>query len=372
MTEPVTNSGVQPQSKERVRDEGEQPQSPISIEVVSKVLAVTLVFLYMSGFLISSLHNFQYGFSEMNPLRPRILAAGGWFAIFIAVPFALVWGLKKQYVLKVKSNGLSEFGIFLGLYMASTLFLGILTGSLFAFDNISKPPLPWWDTGLVVVIILTAVAIFGFIVAQQIKGKLPTWVAPALILPYYGYILWSASYELFSKHLFGYNATSFWFLVAGGYIYYELDARKWVLKTGRWDRTIVGFFLIMTTFATVYYPHIMTKWGGGALIPIELTFSKDAPVRSGVQIDCSLIDETDAGFYVIGKEGSSATFIPRSEISSIYYGQGNGHSVFTESLPQQTLSSPPNSRLSNQPTTMQASPSQQPSPQHTDDKLPRR
>jgi hypothetical protein len=32
----------------------------------------------------------------MNPLRPRILAAGGWFAIFMVVPFALVWELRTR------------------------------------------------------------------------------------------------------------------------------------------------------------------------------------------------------------------------------------------------------------------------------------
>ena len=151
----------------------------------------------------------------------------------------------------------------------------------------------------------------------------------------------------------------FWILIAGGYIYYELHTRKWTLRGGKWDITIVGFFFMLTIFATIYYPHIMAKWGGGALIPIELTFSRDAPVRSGMQVDCSLIDETDAGFYVIMKAEPLATFIPRTEISSIYYGQGNGHSVFTDSLPQQTPSCPPNSPLSNQSTTMQATPSKQ-------------
>ena len=93
-TEIVRNEREQPQSAEAVTGSVAQPQSPVSIDSLSKVLAVALVFLYVSEFLITSLHNFQYGFSEMNPLRPRILAAGGWFAIFIAVPFALVWELK--------------------------------------------------------------------------------------------------------------------------------------------------------------------------------------------------------------------------------------------------------------------------------------
>jgi hypothetical protein len=48
-------------------------RSPVSIDSVSKALDVFLVFLYVSGFLITSLHIFKYGFSEMNPLRPKTL-----------------------------------------------------------------------------------------------------------------------------------------------------------------------------------------------------------------------------------------------------------------------------------------------------------
>jgi hypothetical protein len=355
---PPQDTGQQPQSSELVRNDN-APQSPVSIDSLSKVLAVALVFLYVSGFLITSLHNFQYGFSEMNPLRPRILAAGGWFAIFIAVPFTLVWELKKHSVLKDGSNNLSKFATLVAAYMASAIFLISGTQGLFAFDYTVSPvreaPFPWWLVILVVLGFLVALALVVFAVLL-LRSKLPAWAASASILLFYGYIQWSAYYELFTKHSFRSNAMYFWILVAGGYIYYELNARTWTLRLGQWERTMVGVFILMTIFATVYYPRIMAKWGGGALIPIELTFSKDAPVRPDVQFDCSLIDETDAGFYVVGKGEPSATFIPRAEISSIYYGQGNGHSVLTESPPQQLPSSSPNIPTSNQPAT----PSRQP------------
>jgi hypothetical protein len=372
----ATNSGAQPQSTEIVRNQGgqhksaeavtdnvAQPQSPLSVDSLSKVLGVTLIFLYVSGFLITSLHNFQYGFSEMNPLRPRILAAGGWFAIFIAVPFALVWELKKHSILKDKSNKLSRFATLVAAYMTSAIFLIYWTQGLFAFDDASEPvsgPFPpWWQIVLLLLGVLVALVVI-VVVYAKLKTKLPAWATSALTLGFYCYILFAAYYQLFSKHSFKSNAMYFWVLITGGFIYFELSRRKWIFQAGQWDITILGFFFMMTIFATVYYPHIMAKWGGGALIPIELTFFKDAPVRSGVQVDCSLIDETDAGFYVIGRGEPYATFIPRTEISSIYYGQVNGHSLFTEGLPRQAPSSPQNSPLSIQPSTSQVTPSQQP------------
>src|SRR5579871_2249894 len=61
-----------------------------TIDVVSKAVALCIAVIYVSGFLITSLNDFRYGFSVMNPLRPRILAAGGWFFLFLAVPVELI------------------------------------------------------------------------------------------------------------------------------------------------------------------------------------------------------------------------------------------------------------------------------------------
>jgi len=46
---------------------------------MSKGFAGIAIALYACGFLIISLHNSRYGFSETNPFRPRMLAAGAWF-----------------------------------------------------------------------------------------------------------------------------------------------------------------------------------------------------------------------------------------------------------------------------------------------------
>jgi hypothetical protein len=85
---------------------------------------------------------------------------------------------------------------------------------------------------------------------------------------------------------------------------------------------------ILTVFATIYYPHIKSKWGGGEPISIEITFSKDAPNHSGQTVNCFLIDETDEGFYAVGKGDRHATFIPRTEVSLVYFAESNEQSIF--------------------------------------------
>jgi hypothetical protein len=48
-------------------------------------------------------------------------------------------------------------------------------------------------------------------------------------------------------------------------------------------------------------------------------FTKDSLVSPGRSVSAKIVDETDAGFYVIGGNDKRATFIPRSEVVMVYY-----------------------------------------------------
>jgi hypothetical protein len=161
MTEPATDNGELRASTEPALNNARPSQTPTpppsSLDSLTKGFALTLVFLYVSGFLITSLHNFQYGFSEMNPLRPRILAAGSWFAIFMAIPFALVWQLRESSALKDKSTGLNKYSTLISTYLASGLFFYFISRFLFVFDVDSASKAadnPWWMTALLSVVFL--------------------------------------------------------------------------------------------------------------------------------------------------------------------------------------------------------------------------
>ena len=304
------------------------PQSSPSIDAISKMLALAVVFLYLSGFLITSLHNFQYGFSEMNPLRPRILAAGGWIAVFTFVPFALVWELR-THLPSIRSESRvirGHFGVIV-VYMGSASLLLTFAVGLFAFQ--STPATDHW---MAVTIIATG---FSFLVLmfsysfRLFDFRFARIFGIALIVGWLGTFFAGGLYEILFRHQFTALSLNFWLLLLGIFVYFELCRRDWTLSLRGWQLLLVELFAMLTLFATVYYPHIMAKWGGGTLIPVEITLAKDVTTRSGSFIECSLIDETDSGFYVIAKDDSFATFLPRAEVSSIYYGRGNTHLAIT-------------------------------------------
>jgi hypothetical protein len=308
-------------------------QPRLSIDSASKLVAVALVFLYLSGFLITSLHDFQYGFSELDPLRPRILAAGGWFTIMLTVPFALVWELKRHSAWTAKSSIIDRASALLLAYMGSALFLSANSSYVFTFDYGVAPPVttPWWQVLLIVLagIVLSIAATFFLIrkYGQQFKN----WFVYIFTLGFWGVILSDACFRVMVKHQFVSSAITLWLFAVGAVFCFELVTRDWRFKVGFWQRTLVVFFVLLTMFSTFYYPHIDAKWGGGAPLPIYLVVSQSGGARPGKQVACTLIDETDSGYFVVVKGETAATFIPRREVAYIFFGKQTDHSMFTES-----------------------------------------
>ncbi len=300
--------------------------APLSIDALSKLTALVLVLVYVSGFLITSLNDFRYGFSEMNPLRPRIIAAGGWFGLFLAVPFAMVKQWTRHSLWKQNLSKWHKAALLLYVYYALCQFLMVYSTYIFAFDETKGPPVPTpatWKIVLAILFILIAIVLVG-----AYYSRLPRWLVATSIFLFLGWIIWSAYSSMFVKHTFQRDAPTLWMLGAGALVYLEMRDRAWKPKLGYWPRTLVVLLFILTVFATVYYPHIMSKWGGGAPLSVAITLSKDAPDHGGQVVACSLIDETDSGFYVIGSGDRHATFIPRAEVSLVHFADRNEPSVF--------------------------------------------
>lgn len=293
------------------------PPSPvvrvISVDSVSKWTAIALVCLYVVGFLITSLNDFRYGFIEMNPLRPRILAAGGWFTIFTAVPFAVLLELKRHSLWQQNLSKWHKAALLLyTYYILENIFVTNCTAYIFSFDDLANqgPTTIWgWiQLSTFLFAVLAAALLYYF------HSRFPKWIVAIAIFLFFGWLIWRAIEGLFIRKMFLPDAPIFWFLAVGAVIYTELSRRDWKPLLGDWSWTLVVILGLVTMFATVYYPHIMPKWGGGAPIPVVVTLSKDAPYRPGQAVNCSLIDETDSGFYVAGTNKLRATFIPRSEV----------------------------------------------------------
>src|SRR5579884_4161739 len=70
-------------------------------DILSKGVAGAVLALYASGFLIISIHQSTYGFTEASPFRPRILAAGSWFFFFFAIPIAVAMQYRDKSWMKI-------------------------------------------------------------------------------------------------------------------------------------------------------------------------------------------------------------------------------------------------------------------------------
>jgi hypothetical protein len=66
------------------------------IESLGKLGPIVLVSIYVVGFLTLSLRDALYGFSELDPLRPRILSAGTWFLVFAGVPVVIATAIEEH------------------------------------------------------------------------------------------------------------------------------------------------------------------------------------------------------------------------------------------------------------------------------------
>jgi hypothetical protein len=98
-----------------------------------------------------------------------------------------------------------------------------------------------------------------------------------------------------------------------------MESRSWKLKTGNWKQSVALGIGAVAAFSSFYYPQIKPSWGGGEPVPSTMYFTKDSLVSPGRSVSAKIVDETDAGFYVIGGNDKRATFIPRSEVVMVYY-----------------------------------------------------
>jgi hypothetical protein len=108
-------------------------------------------------------------------------------------------------------------------------------------------------------------------------------------------------------------------MASSWFVALEMRARSWKLQLGNWYQSLGWSITFLAVFSSIYYPQIQTSWGGGAPISAIIYFTKDSPLLPNRNVSAKILDETDAGFYLVGANDKRATFIPRSGIAMIYY-----------------------------------------------------
>jgi hypothetical protein len=295
-----------------------------SVELASKFTAALLFSVYASGFLITSLHTSVYGFTAINPLRPKILAAGAWFLFFAAVPVMLGSGARKQVFALLERREWFHLGEWVLFYYGLCVILGLSSIPLFDYP-LSAPfekPATW---SLVLFLAATLVVLAAVvIIAGIVKGPRIQLGAMAL---YVAVILYGSGFTAYriSQGQFDFSHVTLWLFGLGVWTLVEL--RIYRTNPQRWVGTVFVALLVMSAFARYYCPRIKSSWGGGSPISVVLYLSKDAPVAAGKQLQAILLDESDAGYYVVPAHENKAIFFPRDAVSLVFFAEKTSDST---------------------------------------------
>jgi hypothetical protein len=283
-----------------------------TLELVGKAVAAAGVVIYVCGFLIVSLHQSKYGFTETNPFRSRIVSAGALFVFFTVVP-VLLWT-------RTRSSAKDLRGILIRIfpYYAICYFFGSGLSSLLTVPTDLQ-------TFAIKLMVLFFFLFFFFVLAvvDDRSDKVPRWIVPSLSIILFVYFLQGLVRQLVATRQFQRGALPLWFLgigLATELIYQSLSGLNFKgFKEKDWVSNLSFFLLVLFLFANYYYPNIKASWGGGEPISVVMWFKSESAVKPGQQVAVKLLDESDVGFYILGRGEKNAVFIPRSAVSAVYY-----------------------------------------------------
>ncbi|MGD0515025.1 MAG: hypothetical protein ABSA29_17125, partial [Terriglobales bacterium] len=86
-------------------------------------------------------------------------------------------------------------------------------------------------------------------------------------------------------------------------------------------------FSVLFLFGHYYYPHIKSSWGGGAPVAVTIYFTKDSGVKPSQSVSARLVEESDEGFYIVGRGETKALYVPRSAVSVVYFSDSTSDSA---------------------------------------------
>jgi hypothetical protein len=284
-----------------------------TLELISKFTAVVVLLISVCGFLTISLHHSSFGFSDVSPFRPKIFSAGAWFLIFAVVPavasirFSLAYGAVRPIFSWQWIIGQYSY------FWVSILFALFAQITIEIHDSTSGKP--WFSP-----VIPAAIWIIskGILAVKDIEKHTQIFLL-LVVLGAGGPLVW-CSYQSFRSG-FAYEGLLLWFFgtgVLGNLAYYDIFRSK---TTGVISGIMAGamFLTVLGSYAETIYPHIKSSWGGGSPVPVVMYFSKDSRTMSSQHLQAQLLDESDAGYYIVGQNDKKAMFIPRNAVSLAYF-----------------------------------------------------
>jgi len=290
------------------------------LQLLPQLTAVAAAVLYVVGFLTLSLHHGSFGISQYSLLRPKILAAGILFAVFMGLPVLEAarafefWGFGKAAKATPASTIDSHRLRLLQLLSFLTASVGISAVMRPFLKDFHFAKASLWLLASVVAALLASV--FG----KTIGKRRPTLSVLVSILAI-GLFIGAVSSSMRDDSTLTFLVL--WFMWSGmiaRHVNSVIENPK-KLRTINWHLWITNSVATVTFFALLLYPRIDASYGGGAPIPLAIGLV-DKNVLQTNSARVWLIDETDLGYYVVrSKDSKKAIFIPRSLVTSAVFGE---------------------------------------------------
>jgi hypothetical protein len=298
------------------------------LELYSKAGALALIFFYTSGYLILSVYCASLGIDFHDPLKSKIVAAGMTFTLLVGAP---IWAAYRLFLatdapkLPYLEGPTAHFSFAVSNLYTLCVLLALPAQILFECNNhpshLSK--------ALFVALFFVDCAFWAAIPASRrfqvfLKGK--SWIlvifAIAVIIAC-GYLVAKDSSGFGVRHIVA------WFFVCGILslaTYFDFASKQ---NRQKWPLYIFQVLTYVAVYASLIYPHIENKWAGGRPVDVTVTFSKDSSILPGRSAQLKLIEDGDAGIFVLTPNGKHATFIPKASIGAIVFTQGKEEGINT-------------------------------------------
>jgi hypothetical protein len=299
-----------------------------SLELLSKGWVFLLAAIYATGYIVVSIYHASLGLNEINPLRPNVAAGGllflalGLGAVYIQCYVDSFFKDSSSYESESQRHTLYTLTRGLGIYCFD-VFGAIAVTLLVRFDRTLYDDIPF-----VAVWIIGSLLFFLSAAAGKNRPRLLRYATHwtfTLACPLVTVALLAMSFPRhgeFGERQFALYLASVQFAIKVPTIDFRAHIFPW--DRGQWSLVVGAMLLPLILFGTWVYPHTVAAFGGGEPTTAEMSVLPTSGSGALTTVSVKLVDESDAGFYVIEANDSRVLYIPRNLVMSVRFDKPKG------------------------------------------------